>query len=323
MDTFVCSSWYELRYLDPDNDENPFTAEAAEKWLPVDLYIGGIEHATGHLLYFRFIAKVLSDMGYLPVDEPAVKLFNHGMVCDENGDVMSKSRGNVVSPVKIIERHGVDVSRTAMLFMAPPGNEIDWSEEGTRGTRRFLTRLDRLIPERLDPSRAADSIEGLSERDAELYRELNRTVKSVTEDIEEMAYNTAIARMMEFLNVVSDEDMKDSEIAFLIADKLVRILAPFAPHLAEELNRRLGYEDFVVNRDWPDYDESVIALETVEIGVQVNGRLRGTINIAPEAGREEALSAAKDEENVLRHLEGKELVKVIYVPGRILNLIVK
>ena len=323
MDTFVCSSWYELRYLDPHNDSKPFDIEEAKKWLPVDLYIGGIEHATGHLLYFRFIFKVLYDLGLLPVDEPVVKLFNHGMVCDENGEIMSKSKGNVVSPTVVIDKHGVDVSRTAMLFFAPPGHEISWSEDGIKGAERFLRRIDRLIFPNIDPSRVADSIETLSGRDAVLYRELHRTIDFVTRDIDEMAFNTAIARLMEFINVVSPEDMERSAIAFTIAETLTRLLAPFAPHVAEEFNERLGFDCLIIERPWPKCDESVIGFDTVEIGVQVCGKLRGTIFVSPEADREAVLASVMEIPNVRKNIEGKKIVKVIYVPGRILNIIAK
>ncbi len=323
MDTFVCSSWYQLRYIDANNPDEAFSRKKADEWLPVDLYIGGIEHATGHLLYFRFITKVLHDMGYLSVDEPARKLFNHGMVCDENGDIMSKSKGNVVSPVAIMEKHGVDVSRTAMLFFAPPGHEISWNEDGIKGAERFLTRVERFIPDSLDSSDNAVNVDKLSEGDADLYREINRTVKAVTEDIDEMSYNTAIARMMEFLNFAEDYDLSESEIGFYVADRLVRILTPFAPHLAEELNARLGFDSFGVERVWPDYDKSVIAYETIEIGVQINGKLRGTIEISPDATQDEATCAAHDEPNIEKHIGGKKVVKYIYVPGRILNIIAR
>jgi len=329
MDTFVCSAWYFLRYLDAKNETEPFSKSEAKKWLPVDLYIGGREHATGHLLYFRFITKVLYDLGYLPVEEPATRLFNQGMVCDENGEVMSKSKGNVISPVDIMSEHGVDVSRTAMLFFAPPDHEISWSRDGIRGAERFLSRVERLVgatlrvPNSERQTQGPVYMEGLSERDAQLYCELNRTVKAVTEDIESMEYNTAIARMMEFLNVVTPEDMAKSTIAFQIADTLTLLLVPFAPHLAEELNERLGYGPFVVDRLWPEYDKSVIVYDLVEIGVQVNGKVRGTIKIAPDAIEKTAIEEAKKQDNIRKHLEGKEITKIIYVPGRILNLIIR
>jgi len=323
MDTFVCSSWYQLRYTDANNPGEAFSRAEANKWLPVDLYVGGIEHATGHLLYFRFITKVLFDMGFLSVDEPAKKLFNHGMVCDENGEKMSKSKGNTISPVALIDEHGTDVTRTAMLFFAPPDHEIAWSENGIKGAERFLTRVERLIPANLDSAKSANSIDRLSGRDADLYRELHRTIKAVTDDIAEMSYNTAIARMMEFINFVKPGELDKSAIGYTIADTLTRILAPFAPHLAEELNERLGHDCFVVETNWPDYDASVIGYETIKIGVQVMGKLRGAIEISPDAPEREAIDAAKSEPSIQKHIEDKEILKYVYVPGRILNIIVK
>ncbi len=323
MDTYVCSSWYELRYLDPRNESAPFDIAEAKKWLPVDMYIGGIEHATSHLLYFRFIAKVLFDLGYLPVDEPVVKLFNHGMVCDVNGDKMSKSKGNVISPMEIANKHGVDVSRTAMLFFAPPAHEISWNEDGMKGAERFLRKIDNFVAEGISRDRVAGALENMTPRDAELFKALNRTVKAVTGDIEGMSYNTAIARLMEFMNLISVEDMAESGIAFTIADTLARLIAPIAPHLAEELNERLGFEPFVIDRPWPSWVESLTVLDSIEIGVQVNGKLRGTIEIPTDSDKEGAMAVATQVPNIAKHLEDKKIAQVIYIRGRILNIIVK
>jgi leucyl-tRNA synthetase len=325
MDTFVCSSWYFLRYLDPHNNDAPFTRAEADKWLPVDFYIGGREHATGHLLYFRFITKVLFDMGYIGVDEPVVKMFNHGMVCDEHGEIMSKSKGNTISPIDVMNRFGVDVARTAMLFFAPPDHEIAWNEDGIKGAERFLLRLDRLVGEGFVPVPKKEKIvlEKLNDRDATIYRLMHRTIKAVTHDLDALQYNTAIARMMEFINEIHADDFRKSQIAYEIADTLARLIAPFAPHLAEELNERLGHKCFVVERDWPVFDEELAKLDLIEIGVQVNGKARGTITIPPNANERTAVSAAQTNEHIAKHLEGKSLAKIIYIPGKILNLIAK
>ncbi|MGC9315982.1 MAG: class I tRNA ligase family protein, partial [bacterium] len=240
-----------------------------------------------------------------------------------NGDIMSKSKGNVTSPIEVTDEHGVDVSRLAMLFFAPPEHEISWSNDALKGAERFLTRVDRFIPENIDSAKNTSSIQGLSERDSELYREINRTVKAVTEDIDNMSYNTAIARMMEFMNFADPDELDKSEIAYYIADRLVRILAPFAPHLAEELNARIGRNELVVQREWPSYDESAIGFDTVEIGVQINGKVRGTVNISPDAVEKTAVEAALSEPAVRKYTDDKNIVKTIYVPGRILNIIVK
>lgn len=323
MDTFVCSSWYFIRYVDPHNDKAPFDNREAKKWLPVDMYIGGREHATGHLLYFRFITKVLFDAGLIDVDEPVIKMFNHGMVADKNGEIMSKSKGNVISPIDVVSRYGVDVTRTAMFFFAPPDHEIAWNEECIKGSERFLSKVERLIKPGIDKTKTAQTLHELDGRDAELYKLLNRTIKAVTEDIDSMQYNTAIARMMELSNELTEEDMRNSRIAFQIADSIVRLLAPFAPHLAEELNERIGYDCFVVERPWVSFDPEAVEIESVEIGVQVCGKLRGTITIKISASEEEAVEKALLNPSIAKYVEGKTVVKTIFVKGKILNLIVQ
>ena len=326
MDTFVCSSWYYLRYVDPHNDREPFSKQEAEKWLPVDLYIGGAEHATGHLIYFRFVHKVLYDNGYIPKsvgDEPAIRLFNHGMVLDEHGEVMSKSKGNVVSPVELIEEVGVDAARVALLFFAPPDKEILWSKAGVRGAVRFLNRVENIFAEP-PRSREIPDYDSLSEQDRKLLRTLHRTIKKVKHDTDpkNMAYNTAIAAFMEFLNALPKDFGPEHPLYFVIYDNFVRLLAPFAPFISEELNERLGYDHSVFTRPYPDYDEELARVEEVEIGVQVNGKLRGTITIPVDAPQEAALEAAKQNPKISKYLEGSEVKKVIYVPGKILNIII-
>jgi leucyl-tRNA synthetase len=270
MDTFVDSAWYHLRYLSAKNDREAFTAEDARKWLPIDLYIGGSEHATGHLIYYRFIHKVLFDLGYIPKacgDEPAKKVYHHGMVLDEHGYVMSKSRGNVLSPMELSNEVGADAVRVAMLFFAPSDKEILWSRAGVKGAVRFLERVERTLkvaPE----SRVIPKLQDLSEDDLELMKKLHRTIKQVTQDIEEMQFNTAIAALMGLLNNIPNGFAPKHPLYFAFGDCFIRILAPFVPFLAEELNQRFGFEDSVFNREFPVYDESLVVQEVVEIGVQ-------------------------------------------------------
>ncbi len=324
MDTFVDSAWYHLRYLDPKNDSEPFSKDSARTWLPIDLYIGGSEHATGHLIYFRFVHKVLYDMGYIPRevgDEPAIRLFNHGMVLDENGEVMSKSKGNVVSPMEVVQKVGVDGGRVAMLFFAPPDKEILWSEAGVKGAARFLERVFRTFG-REPLSRDIPDFDSLDKSEQELWRELHRTIKKVKEDTKNLQFNTAIAALMEFLNRLPSDFGPSHKLYFGIADIFARLLAPFAPHLAEEINHTLGFEKSIFLREYPIYDEELAKLEQIEIGVQVNGRARGTIVIPLDADMEQALEAAKNNPKVSKYIEGKEIKKVIFVPNKIINIIV-
>ncbi len=323
MDTFVDSAWYHLRYLSAKNDREAFTAEDARKWLPIDLYIGGSEHATGHLIYYRFIHKVLFDLGYIPKecgDEPAKKVYHHGMVLDEHGYVMSKSRGNVLSPMELSNEVGADAVRVAMLFFAPSDKEILWSRAGVKGAVRFLERVERVF--KVAPElHVIPKLQDLSEDDFELMKKLHRTIKHVTQDIEQMQFNTAIAALMGLLNNIPNGFGPKHPLYFAFADCFIRILAPFVPFLAEELNQRFGFKDSVFKREFPVYDETLVVQEVVEIGVQINGKVRGAITINIDADESIAVKAAKANSKIQKYIADKTITKVIYVPGKILNII--
>ncbi|HVS02586.1 MAG TPA: leucine--tRNA ligase [Thermoanaerobaculia bacterium] len=334
MDTFVDSSWYHLRYLDPHNEQEPVSREAAERWLPIDLYIGGDTHATGHLLYFRFFTKVLYDAGYLPVDEPAVRLVHQGMVMDAGGEVMSKSKGNVVSPGELFDRDGVDIPRLAMLFFAPSQDEILWNEKGIEGVRRFVYRLWELaLGTAADPRlarRGGVEAAGLSPAAREAWRLTHRAVERTTQAIEgDFNFNTAVAAFMELLNALRrvGEPAAWSDGDFpVLAEAMrttARAIAPLAPHLGEELWQRLGGEPSVFAAGWPEVDPAALARETVEIPVQVNGKLRSRVYLPPEAPRHEMERAALADERIRELLAGQAPKRVIVVPGRLVNLVVE
>ncbi|MCD6594688.1 leucine--tRNA ligase [bacterium] len=327
MDTFVCSSWYYLRYLDPHNEHQAFAQSEAKKWLPIDLYIGGAEHATGHLIYSRFVHKVLFDLGYIPKecgDEPAKRLFNHGMVLDEHGDVMSKSKGNVISPGKLIEKIGIDATRVAMLFFAPPEKEILWSESAVKGAVRFLTRVESLFG-KSPQSKEIPDVNSLTDSEMVMLKSLHRTIKRVGEDTrpDRMQFNTAIAGLMEFLNILPQDFGPEHKLYYTVADNFVRLLAPFAPFIAEELNEKLGFDKNVFTRNYPKYNENLAKIDEIEIGVQINGKLRGTINISTDASQQTALELASSDSKISKWFEGKAIRKVIYIEGKILNIITK
>jgi leucyl-tRNA synthetase len=324
MDTFVCSSWYLFRYVDSKNESEPFSRKKAKEWFPVDKYIGGAEHATGHLLYFRFFTKFLNDIGWLPVNEPTSELFNHGMVLDEHGDVMSKSKGNVVSPVDLIEKNGVDVSRIAMYFAAPSEREVLWSGEGLIGSSRFLNRIYNFA-QKVDPQRINRNFKynKLSDSDKRAYKKLNYTIKKTQEDIGTLQLNTAIASMMEFLNEFQALDPKESQIYGFCMEKLAQIMAPFAPHLAEEIWETLGHKQSIFQSEWPKYDPEAIKEELVTIVVQVNGKLRTTFNVPADSPKEEVEKKALESEKVQNFIKDKEIVKRIYLPNKLVNLVVR
>jgi leucyl-tRNA synthetase len=332
MDTFVDSSWYHLRYVDPHDAEQPFGRDEAARWLPVDLYIGGDEHATGHLLYFRFFTKVLHDAGWLDVDEPVRRLFHHGMVMDAGGEVMSKSKGNVVSPAELFDRDGVDVPRLAMLFFAPSSDEILWSEQGMEGVRRFVVRVwETVLRAAADPrfeGPAAVEPEQLSPAAREAWRLAHRAVERATEALEgDFAFNTVIAALMELMNALRrvGEPAQWGDADFPVLAEALRllaqVLAPLAPHLGEELWQRLGGTPSVFASGWPTADPAALRRDTVEIPVQVNGKLRSRVYLPPEAGREELQAAALADERIRELLAGQEPRRIVVVPGRLVNLV--
>ncbi len=332
MDTFTCSSWYYLRYCDPHNTELPFSKDAADRWMPVDNYIGGIEHAILHLLYSRFFTKAMRDMGLLSVDEPFTNLLCQGMVKDENGDVMSKSKGNVVPPSSVIEPYGADTMRLTILFVAPPEKDFDWDVKAVEGSNRFLKRAWRMVwqlANSADFSAALDPA-SLSGEALELNRELNRTLAKCTEDFDRQQFNTAISAIMELVNAASAylnateraPEERDGALCALVATDIVSVLAPICPFWAEELwHEALGREGSVYTAPWPAFDLALAARDTVEIAVQVTGKVRTRIEVAADASREDMESAAL--EAAKRWTEGKNVVKVICVPGKLVNIVAK
>lgn len=315
-DTFIDSSWYHLRYLDPGNDENIFDREEAEKWLPIDLYIGGAEHATGHLIYFRFITRFLNKLGYSPVREPVIKLFNQGMVRDENGDVMSKSKGNVVEPVELIEDIGVDAARIAMLFFGPPEAEIDWKTENLKGSERFLNRIYDTFSANLNKK----DMDLTDFFDNELYRKIEKTTRKVSDDIERFSFNTAVAALMETLNEIEDYKEKDDEVFQYALRKFVKLLAPFAPFISEELYSIYGDKESIFFEEWPEYDEKALKEDTFTLVVQVDGKVRAKIEANRGIDKEKAEELALKNDNVNKFLKNSPS-RVIYVSDKLINLV--
>ena len=330
MDTFTCSSWYYLRYTDPHNTELPFSREAANRFMPVDNYIGGIEHAILHLLYSRFFTKALRDMGLLDVDEPFTNLLCQGMVKDENGDTMSKSKGNVVPPSSVIEPFGADTMRLAILFIAPPEKDFDWDPKAVEGANRFIKRAWRIVWQLAETAGDAASLDkgALPKPALELYRERHRTLAKCTEDFDRGQFNTAISAMMELVNAASayinavPAAERDAALTALVACDIVSVLAPICPFACEELwHAALGREGSVYTAPWPEFDAAEAAADEVEIAVQVLGKMRARVMVP--AGADAAAMQAAAEAAVAKHIEGKTVVKAICVPGKLVNLVVK
>jgi leucyl-tRNA synthetase len=328
MDTFVDSSWYFIRYLDPQNEEAPWDRAAAEHWLPVDQYIGGVEHAILHLMYARFFTKALADIGVLGVQEPFANLFAQGMIT-RDGAKMSKSKGNTVSPGEYVERYGADTARTYVCFMGPPERGGDWTDEGVEGVNRFLARLWRLceeVAEGTEPGETGVPADGAAR---ELLAKAHWAIDKVTRDFQRgFQFNTAISAVMELVN--DAYRLKDGLYGDPTGAGVVRfatatagsLIFPFAPHLGAEVYERLTGER-AWEQPWPVADPELLHSDTVTLVVQVNGKLRDRIEAGAEAPREELLALARESEKVARHLEGKEVVKEVVVPGKLVNLVVK
>lgn len=309
LDTFNCSSWYFLRYINPKQQDKPFTFEDLKYWMPVDQYIGGIEHAILHLLYSRFFTKVLFDLKLVPVDEPFKNLLTQGMVV-KDGAKMSKSKGNVVDPDYIVDRYGADTARLFILFASPPERELEWSDAGVEGSYRFLTRVWRLVTDNVKAQGPAPL--------PDITKKLHKTIKGVTEDIERFSFNTAIAKIMELANT-----MQGNAFDRGAAEKLLLMLHPFAPHMTEELWHVMGNNSSITTQPWPEYSEELAKDSEIEIPVQVNGRLRDKIRAQAGITEENAKELALNAEKIKQAIDGKTIVKVIFANGRLLNIVVK
>ena len=307
MPQWAGSSWYFLRYTDPHNKEALASKEALKYWLPVDWYNGGMEHTTLHLLYSRFWHKFLYDQGIVPTKEPYQRRTSHGMILGENGEKMSKSRGNVVNPDDIVQAYGADTLRTYEMFIGAFDLSASWSEDGVKGCRRFLERVWKL-------QTIMTGEEGYS---ADMETKMHQTIKKVSQDFESLKYNTAIAAMMALIN----DFYKKNAVTKGEYKTLITLLNPVAPHITEELWQIIGGEGRVYQNTWPEYDEAKTVESTVEIAVQVNGKTRATLKIGKEDAKDDVLAKAK--ETIADKLEGKNIIKEIYVPGRIVNIVAK
>lgn len=326
MDTFLDSSWYFLRYCDPKNAEAPFSKEKVDYWMNVDQYIGGVEHAILHLMYARFFQMALYDLGLVSTEEPFKNLLTQGMVI-KDGAKMSKSLGNVVSPAEIIDKYGADTARLFILFAAPPERELDWSDKGVEGSFRFINRVYRMVYDfSQNYSEVPESYEISGDADKNMAYWLNYAIKKVSDDIgERFNFNTAISTIMELVNEMyryKEGTVNPGLFGAAIKD-LIIMLAPFVPHVTEEMWEHLGYEGSVHDQNWPEYDEKALVKDTVEIVVQVNGKIKEKLDIAGGLSREEMEKTAMENEKVKGLIEGKNVVKVIAVPGKLINIVVK
>jgi leucyl-tRNA synthetase len=320
MDTFVDSSWYFLRYLSPKDDKRPFDPGLVNKWLPVDQYIGGVEHAILHLLYSRFITKVLYDSRYVSFKEPFAALFTQGMII-KDGAKMSKSKGNVVSPDNLIEQYGADTVRLYTLFIGPPEKDAEWNDRAVEGAYRFLGRLWRLA-EKVNDNKTKCS--GGASADKSLERKIHQTIKKVTRDIEgDFKFNTAISSVMELVNAAYDEIEKSNfNMVYEAARTAVILLAPFTPHIAEELWEKLGNSPSVFQQPWPEYDELRTKEEEIVLPIQINGKLRSRIKVVADIPEEKLREQVLLDERVKLYIEDSAIKKFIVVPKKLVNIVV-
>ena len=322
MDTFMDSSWYWFRYLSPHKDDAPIDKRLVEAWTPVDTYTGGIEHAILHLLYARFFTKVMRDLGLIETGEPFLQLRNQGMILGEDNEKMSKSRGNVVNPDQLVSEYGADAVRAYLMFIGPWDQGGPWNYQGIEGVTRFLNRVWTLVTEGAED--AGGAVDERARKD--LRRAVHTAIKEVTEDLRGFRFNTTVAELMTLVNAmnkVKSGRMLETPAWQEGVKSLTLLLAPIAPHLAEELWHRTGFEDSVHTQSWPDYDPKALVSDTVTIAVQVNGKRRGEVEVPKDADKAAVLAAAKSESNVARYIENADIVREIVVPGRLVNLVVK
>jgi leucyl-tRNA synthetase len=333
MDTFMCSSWYHYRYLSPKYDQGPWDPDEGRYWLPVDQYTGGIEHATMHLMYTRFFTMALRDIGVVDFDEPMLRLYNQGMVLGEDGEKMSKSRGNVIAPDDLVSTFGADTVRTYLMFFARWDLGGPWDRQGIKGPRRFLDDVWNLVEGReasgddSPRSKAEGEGRGASGGSADEIRALRRkthqTIRKVTEDLQGFAFNTAVAALMELRNTLQSKEalLSGSEAWDEAIEALLLLLCPIAPHITEELWSRLGKPYSIHQQPWPVWDEEVAAEETLTLVVQINGKLRDRIQVPVDIDEAGARTLALASENAQRYIGDKEPRKVIYVQGRLVNIV--
>jgi leucyl-tRNA synthetase len=329
MDTFVDSSWYFYRYIDAKNSNAPFDPKIAAYWFPIDQYIGGVEHAILHLIYSRFWTRVMRDLGLVEDDEPVKNQFSQGMVI-KDGHKMSKNRGNVVSPDDMVGRYGADATRMYSLFAAPPDRDLDWQEDGVAGVSRFLSRVYRISVKYAPYARSGAAGHGGGKTSAALLRKLHQTIAKITQDFEgRWHFNTCVAAIMELVNEFqgADAQLAAGELSAAVVHELLRslalLLAPFAPYLAAELWEELGEAGSILRADWPVSDPGLAKEDELEIPVQINGKLVTVVRVPADADSKAIEAAALSDEKVQSRSAGKTVVKVIVVPGKLVNLVVK